>query len=270
MGNAVGKQEGDHPLAVRVRGLEYTYPDGRRALDGVDLEVARGERVAILGPNGAGKSTLALHLNGILRAQGGGLVEVTGLRVERANLAAVRARVGIVFQDPDDQLFMPNVWRDVSFGPANLGLDGEELTERVGGALAAVGMGYAGERAPSHLSFGEKRRVALAGVLAMRPEVLVLDEPQSNLDPVARRDLAGVLRGLDVTLLMVAHDLPYAASLCERAVLMDEGRIVADGPILEVLGNAELLDAHRMALPYGFVVPGGAGGIGAGGEVANG
>jgi cobalt/nickel transport system ATP-binding protein len=209
--------------------------------------------VALLGPNGAGKTTLVLHLNGILSG-GGGSVSVGGLTVDRnrATLAEIRRRVGIVFQDPDDQLFLPTVAEDVAFGPANLGLRGEELERRVTEALAAVGMAEHRDRAPHHLSFGQRRRVAVATVLAMRPEILVLDEPSSNLDPAARRELAGILRGLPVTLLMVTHDLPYALELCERAVILEDGRIVADAPTPDLLADADLLARHRLELPVGF------------------
>ncbi|MFD0742014.1 energy-coupling factor ABC transporter ATP-binding protein [Phytohabitans flavus] len=243
------------PLSLDVRGVEYAYPDGHVALRGVDLSIGRGERVALLGPNGAGKTTLVLHLNGILTA-GGGTVAVGGLTVDRdrGTLAEIRRRVGIVFQDPDDQLFLPTVGEDVAFGPANLGLRGAELTARVGEALAAVGMSEHRDRAPHHLSFGQRRRVAVATVLSMRPEILVLDEPSSNLDPAARRELAEILRSLPVTLLMVTHDLPYALELCDRSVILDEGRIVADAPTRELLTDSELLARHRLELPYGFAV----------------
>ena len=237
---------------LTVTGLRYSYPDGREALRGVDLRVGAGERVALLGPNGAGKTTFVLQLNGILTGQGS--VEVGGLGVSRSNLAEIRRRVGVVFQDPDDQLFMPTVADDVGFGPANLGLRGTELTERVTEALEAVGMAEHRDRPPHHLSFGQRRRVAVATVLAMRPQILVMDEPSSNLDPAARRELAQIVRGLDVTVLMVTHDLPYAFELCERAVILDEGRIVADASVSEVLGDADLLAAHRLELPYGFAV----------------
>ncbi|GAB3516945.1 energy-coupling factor ABC transporter ATP-binding protein [Phytohabitans suffuscus] len=243
------------PLSLDVRGVEYAYPDGHVALRGVDLAVHRGERVALLGPNGAGKTTLVLHLNGILTG-GGGSVAVGGLSVDRdrATLAEIRRRVGIVFQDPDDQLFLPTVGEDVAFGPANLGLRGAELTARVDEALAAVGMSEHRDRAPHHLSFGQRRRVAVATVLSMRPEILVLDEPSSNLDPAARRELAEILRSLPVTLLMVTHDLPYALELCDRSVILDQGRITADAPTRELLADTELLARHRLELPYGFAV----------------
>jgi len=234
-----------------VRGLAYAYPDGHQALYGVNLHVHRGERVALLGPNGAGKTTLVLHLNGILEA-GAGSVAVSGLPVTKPNLAEVRRRVGIVFQDPDDQLFMPTVRDDVAFGPANLGLKGEALERRVHEALAQVGMGAYADRPPHHLSFGQRRRVAVATVLAMEPEILVLDEPSSNLDPASRRELADILRGLDVTVLMVTHDLPYALELCPRSVVLSNGAVVADGPTYDVLTDEELMRAHRLELPFGF------------------
>ena len=208
----------------------------------------RGERVALLGPNGAGKTTLVLHLNGIL-TPGAGTVTVSGLPVADDALLEIRRRVGIVFQDPDDQLFMPTVRDDVAFGPANLGLRGAELDARVAEALDLVGVGDLADRAPHHLSFGQRRRVAIATVLAMRPEILVLDEPSSNLDPASRRELAAILRSLDVTVLMVTHDLPYAVELCERSVVLSEGTVVADGPTRVVLGDADLMARHRLELP---------------------
>ena len=234
-----------------VRGLAYAYPDGHQALFGIDLQVHRGERVALLGPNGAGKTTLVLHLNGILTA-GAGSVSVSGLPVEKANLKEVRRRVGVVFQDPDDQLFMPTVRQDVAFGPATLGVRGAELQRTVNDALERVGMAEYADRPPHHLSFGQRRRVAVATVLAMQPEILVLDEPSSNLDPASRRELADILRSLDVTVLMVTHDLPYALELCPRSVVLSGGSVVADGPTLEVLTDEPLMRAHRLELPFGF------------------
>jgi cobalt/nickel transport system ATP-binding protein len=241
-------------MTLRIAGLHYAYPDGTAALAGVDLTVGAGERVALLGPNGAGKTTLVLHLNGILHG-GGGTVEVSGVPVDprdRAGLADLRRRVGIVFQDPDDQLFMPTVAEDVAFGPANLGVRGAELAAQVDEALAAVDMAAYRDQVPHHLSFGQRRRVAVATVLAMRPEILVLDEPSSNLDPASRRELATIIESLPVTVLMVTHDLPYALQLCPRSVVLDGGIVVADGPTRELLADTELLARHRLELPYGF------------------
>jgi cobalt/nickel transport system ATP-binding protein len=236
---------------LAVRGLAFAYPDGHQALFGIDLEMAKGERVALLGPNGAGKTTLVMHLNGIHLAQAGS-VSVGGLPVDKPNLKEIRRRVGIVFQDPDDQLFMPTVGEDVAFGPANMGVHGDALAERVRRALEAVGMDGFADRPPHHLSFGQRRRVAVATVLAMEPEILVLDEPSSNLDPAGRRELADILRSLDITMLMVTHDLPYALELCERTVVLNNGSIVADGTTVAVLSDEVLMAAHRLELPYGF------------------
>ncbi|MBA2951683.1 energy-coupling factor ABC transporter ATP-binding protein [Streptomyces himalayensis] len=237
--------------SLEVAGLAFAYPDGHQALFGVDLRIERGERVALLGPNGAGKTTLVLHLNGILTG-GAGTVTVAGLPVGKKHMAEVRRRVGIVFQDPDDQLFMPTVREDVAFGPAAAGMKGSELEARVRKALEQVGMAEFAERPPHHLSFGQRRRVAVATVLAMEPEILVLDEPSSNLDPASRRELADILRSLDVTVLMVTHDLPYALELCPRSVILSEGTITADGPTGELLADDELMRAHRLELPFGF------------------
>jgi cobalt/nickel transport system ATP-binding protein len=244
---------------VRLDDVHFAYPDGRPALRGVDLAVAAGERVAVLGPNGAGKTTLVLHLNGILHPTRG-TVTIGGLPCAEPHLREIRRRVGVVFQDPDDQLFMATVEQDVAFGPANLGMRGAELGARVVDALDTVGMAEAAPRPPHHLSFGERRRVALATVLAMQPEVLVLDEPSSNLDPAARRELREVLQRLGLTTIVVTHDLPYALELCDRAVVLDAGEVVADGPTVDILGDAALLRAHRLELPPGFhpVRPGGA------------
>jgi cobalt/nickel transport system ATP-binding protein len=239
--------------SIRVEGLRHVYPDGQVALAGVDLAVAPGERVAVLGPNGAGKTTLMLHLNGVLTATAGS-VQISGTTVGRNTLRDIRRRVGLVFQDPDDQLFMPTVAQDVAFGPANFGLRGDALAARVRLALETVSLTEQADRSPTHLSAGQRRRAALATVLACDPEVLVLDEPSANLDPVARRELADTLLGLDATMLIVTHDLPYAAQLCERAVVIDGGIVVADGDIREILSDTALLADHRLELPWGFGV----------------
>lgn len=242
--------------AIEMDNVSATYPDGTRVLHEVSLRIGRGERVALLGPNGAGKTSLALHLNGILGiGRGGsrsGRIAIDGLDVNASTVHEIRRRVGLVFQDPDDQLFTPRVRDDVAFGPANLGLRGEELETRVREALRDVDMLEHIDRPPHHLSFGQKRRVAVATALAMRPEILVLDEPSSNLDPASRRELAEVLRRLDLTMLMITHDLPYAAELCDRAIILDRGRVVADGAINELLCDTELLRNHRLELPFGF------------------
>jgi cobalt/nickel transport system ATP-binding protein len=242
--------------AIRIEALRHAYPDGHVALDGVDLTVEAGERIAVLGPNGAGKTTLMLHLNGVLTATSGS-VQISGISLNRKSLHDIRRRVGLVFQDPDDQLFMPTVAQDVAFGPANFGLRGDELAARVAKALDVVSLTDHAERSPTHLSAGQRRRAALATVLACAPDILVLDEPSANLDPVARRELAQTLSGLDATMLVVTHDLPYAAQLCHRAVVMDGGVIVADGAITDILSDSELLAAHRLELPWGFSVQSG-------------
>ena len=235
---------------VEVTGLRYVHPDGTRALDGVDLTIERGERIAILGPNGAGKTTLTLHLNGLLPVQEGS-VRVAGMEVAD-HLSEVRRRVGLVFQDPDDQLFLGTVHDDVAFGPANLGLRGQDLEERVEQALAAVGMTDVAAKPPHHLSGGERRRVAIATVLAMEPDVLVLDEPSAGMDPVSVHALAQVLARLPVTLVVVTHDLPFALQTCGRSVVMDRGRIVARRDTGSLLTDNRLMAAHRLALPFGW------------------
>jgi cobalt/nickel transport system ATP-binding protein len=236
--------------AIEARGVRYRYPNGVVGLDGVDLSVQHGERVAVLGPNGAGKTTLMLHLNGLL--SGSGSLSVAGVRVGEGDARDLRARVGLVFQDPDDQLFMPTVREDVAFGPLNLGLSRAEACARVDEALAAVRMEHVAGRAPHQLSLGQRRRVAIATVLAMRPSLLVLDEPSANLDPRARRELLEVLDAVATTMLVVTHDLPFAASLCSRAVVLSSGRIVADDSCPAILGDDELLARHDLELPAGF------------------
>jgi cobalt/nickel transport system ATP-binding protein len=237
---------------IRARGLRFRYPNGVVGLAGIDLDVAAGERVAVLGPNGAGKTTLMLHLNGLLRGEG--RLEVTGA----SDVYELRARVGLVFQDPDDQLFMPTVREDVAFGPLNLGCSREQARARVAEALAAVRMEHVADRAPHELSLGQRRRVAIATVLAMRPSVLVLDEPSANLDPRSRRELLEVLGEVGGTMLVVTHDLPFAAALCDRALVLSGGRFVADGGCLDVLADDALLARHDLELPAGFRLPRGA------------
>ena len=236
--------------------MAFAYPDGNQALFGVNLTINKGERVALLGPNGAGKTTLVMHMNGIHPTMQGE-VRVAGELVDVKNkesLKSIRSKVGIVFQDPDDQLFMPTVGEDIAFGPYNMGLRGDELNAVVDEALTQVGMLEFKDRAPHHLSFGQRRRVAVATVLAMKPEILVMDEPSSNLDPASRRELADVVRSLDVTIVMVTHDLPYAMELCERSVILSGGVIVADADTEKILKDSALLAANRLELPVGFSI----------------
>jgi cobalt/nickel transport system ATP-binding protein len=232
---------------LEVCNLHFKYPDGHAALFGVSLSVAPGEKVALVGPNGAGKSTLMLHFNGIL--QGEGEVRVSGLPLRNGNLGQVRAAVGLVFQDPDDQLFSPTVFEDVAFGPLHMGLQQDEVRQRVAQALDAVGMSAYAQRLSHHLSVGEKKRIALATVLSMNPEILVLDEPTAGLDPRARRSLINLLRGLPQTILASTHDLRFVLELFPRTVVMDEGRIVADGPTAALLEDTALLEAHGLERP---------------------
>ena len=240
--------------SLEVNRLAFAYADGHQALFGVDFKIKRGERVALLGPNGAGKTTLVMHLNGILSA-GHGYVKVNDVLVDTANkesLKQIRSMVGIVFQDPDDQLFMPTVWEDVAFGPRNMGFTESEIEIAVENALTKVGMREFADRPPHHLSFGQRRRVALATVLVMNPEILVLDEPSSNLDPASRRELSEILKNLDVTILMVTHDLPYAYELCDRSLILNKGEIVADDSTIKILTDEELMKKNRLELPFGF------------------
>ena len=237
--------------ALSVSQLSFSYPDGHAALSGIDIAIETGQRVALLGPNGAGKTTLALHLNGVKTADTGSIC-VGDTTLKDSTVGEIRRRVGLVFQDSNDQLFMPTVGEDVAFGPANLGLKGTELDARVAEALQAVGATDLEKRAPHHLSGGERRRAAIAGVLAMRPDILVLDEPTSGLDPAGRRELISLLQELPITQIVITHDLPMALELCDRAIIMDAGSIVADGATSDILQNVDLLSQHRLELPFGF------------------
>jgi len=219
--------------AILTRGLRYRYPDGTQALNGIDFDLDAGESVALFGANGSGKTTFVLHLNGLLRGEG--TVEICGLPVSDETLEQIRSKVGVVFQDSDEQLFMPTVLEDVAFGPLNLGLTPSNALARARAVLDRVGMGHALDRAPYHLSAGEKKRVAIAGVLAMDPEILVLDEPTTFLDPPARRDLLALLRSLPQAKVLVTHDANLARALATRAVFFDRGRIAGEGDVIEVI-----------------------------------
>lgn len=242
---------------IKVSGLSYAYPSGQRALDDVSFEVGRGERVGLVGPSGAGKSTLLLHLNGLLPDRAisdaaDAQVFVSGSPVVEANFADVRRQVGFLFQDPDDQLFCSTVRDDVAFGPLNLGLDDAEVVARVRSSLAVVGLPDHLNRSTMQLSVGEKRRVCIAGVLACEPEVLVLDEPSSNLDPSARNTLIDILRDFSGGQLIASHDLDLIAELCTRTIVLDDSRIRADGPTSDVLSNARLMESHRLEVPWRY------------------
>jgi energy-coupling factor transporter ATP-binding protein EcfA2 len=261
--------------AVRVRDLSYRYPDGLQALRGIDLTIMPGETVALVGPNGAGKSTLLLHLNGLLPGRGQGSpgpthahgprlrepgrngvphVWIDGLEVNARNAPEVRRRVGLVFQDPDDQLFSTTVIEDVAFGPLNLGLGAAEARRIAGDCLGRVDLADAADRAPHHLSFGERKRVCLAGVLACSPSILVLDEPTANLDPRGRRRFIQLIRGLPATKLIATHDLEMVLELCNRTILLDAGRVVANGLSRNVLGDPNLLEAHGLEMPLSLKI----------------
>jgi len=237
---------------ITVDDLSFAYPDGTRALDGVSFAAGHGETIAVVGANGAGKSTLLLHLNGLLTPEHGS-VDIGGVPVTKATLPDIRRTVGMVFQDPDDQLFMPTVAEDVGFGPLNLGLAPEEVAARVHAALARVAAEHLAERPPYRLSGGEKRVVAIATVLAMEPKVLVMDEPSSGLDPRARRRLIDLLESFEHTRLVATHDLDLAATLCERTIVLGRGRVLADRPTADVFRDDALLETGGLERPLGML-----------------
>jgi cobalt/nickel transport system ATP-binding protein len=233
---------------IKVSNLNYAYPDGKQALKNVSMEIEEGECVGIIGPNGAGKSTLLLNLNGILR--GKGLIEVCGLEMNDANVAEIRKKVGLVFQNPDHQLFMPTVFEDVAFGPMNLNYSKEEINWMVEKALREVdGFDFV-QRASFHLSVGEKKRVSIATVLSMKPSVIAFDEPSGNLDPKHRRELIGFLKKSELTRVITSHDLDFVLEVCSRVILLDRGEIAAAGSSLEILGDQKLLETHDLEIPY--------------------
>jgi len=230
---------------IKINNLSFIYPDGQPALSGLSLAVGQGESVAVIGPNGAGKSTLLLHLNGTLHSNG--TVRVFDRPVNDKNLRWVRSRVGLVFQDPDDQLFSPTVFDDVAFGPINMGYSEAEVHRAVSKALEWVGMAGYEKRSSHHLSIGERKRIAIATVLSMSPQILALDEPTGNLDPRSKWSLISLLRRLPMTKIIATHDLELVRALCSRTVILDRGQIVIDGATSLILNNESLLAAHGLA-----------------------
>jgi cobalt/nickel transport system ATP-binding protein len=234
--------------AVRITRLNYSYPDGTRALENIDLDLRPGERVALVGPSGAGKSTLLLHLNGVLT--GTGLVRIHGHSLDGGDMKEIRRKVGLVFQDPNDQLFCPTVLEDIAFGPLNLAVPAGEIPQRVDQVLRNVGLDHSmRHRSSHHLSLGERKRAAFASVLVMEPAILALDEPSSNLDPRNRRHLIDLISSLTSTILLATHDLEMVLAICDRTVVMDRGRIWADGTTRELLSNEQLMHEHGLEVP---------------------
>ena len=229
----------DNSLAIDIRDLHFSYPDGTPALEGVDLQVHEGARVALIGPNGAGKSTLMLHLNGLLHGQG--FIRVLGMELTESNLATIRRQVGLLFQSPDDQLFMPTVFDEVAFAALNAGYSQQQVHEAVGRALDVAGMSGYEKRHPTNLSLGQKKRIALASVLVTDNRMLILDEPSAGLDPAGRRALMGLLAGLDSTLIVATHDLDLAATLCPQTVAISGGRVLRHGDTSEILADTAFL-----------------------------
>jgi len=228
--------------------VSFTYPDGTPALRNVSLELKHGEHVALLGPNGAGKSTLMLIADGILMPDSG-TVKIGALELLPTNLVAIRKRIGLLFQDPDDQLFMTTVFDDVAFGPLNLGWDADRVEQAVNAVLAALDLLQLAPRAPQDLSFGQKKRVALATILVMQPDFLILDEPSSNLDPRGRREMMQLISSFEQTVLIATHDLDLAWELLPKSIILDHGQVVAEGPTRELLRDEQLLVAHQLELP---------------------
>lgn len=227
---------------IKISNLNFTYPDGKQVLNDINLNVYENESVGIIGPNGAGKTTLLLHLLGILR--GKGEINVLGMSMNDGNLKKIRSKISLVFQDPDDQLFTPTVFDDIAFGPLNLGHPRDLIGEKVKESLNKVGMSGFEERFPHHLSFGEKKRISIATVLAMEVEILVLDEPSSNLDPKARRQLINLLNNLKITKIIAAHDLKLVSEVCKRVILLDEGKIIVGGNTEDILNNKLLMERY--------------------------
>lgn len=238
---------------LSVNNISFEYPDGFKALENINLSLSKGERLAVLGPNGAGKTTLILHLNGIL-GDLNGQIKLNNNSFSEENISKIRKSVGLVFQDPDDQLFMPTVLEDVMFGPKNFGFSGELVKKNSMKALEQVKMLQFIDKPPHHLSFGQKRKVAIASVLASEPELLVLDEPSSNLDPASRRELIDILKNLDVSIILVTHDLPMALEICNRSVILNNGKITANDETYKILKNEKVMADNRLELPFGFAL----------------
>jgi len=237
---------------VEIRDLNFTYSSGKLALSGINLTIARGECVGLVGPNGAGKSTLLLHLNGVLRGQGE--VRVLGLRLTGHNLKEIRRRVGLVFQDPRQQLFLPSIEEDIAFGPLNDGMPNEEARRRVAHIMERFGLKEIATSSPLHLSPGEQKKAALASVLVMEPDLLAFDEPSAGLDPASRRDFIERVRALPQAKVIATHDMDMAYELCSRVAIMDHGCVFADGPRAEILGDELLLKAHRLEPPLSMLL----------------
>lgn len=233
---------------VEIKNLSYSYPDKTDVLSGIDLDLFKGESLGVIGPNGAGKSTLLLHVNGILRGKGD--IKVLGLEMNDKNLRQIRSKVGLVFQEPDNQLFMPTVFEDVAFGPINMGMSKDEVDGAVREALSKVDMSDSVKRLSHHLSYGEKKRVSVATVLSMHPEILVLDEPTSNLDPKHRRILIDILKELKISKIIATHDLELVSETCSRVILLDKGKVAASGNAADILRDRILLEAHSLELPH--------------------
>ena len=238
---------------LSVNNISFEYPDGFKALENINLSLSKGERLAVLGPNGAGKTTLILHLNGIL-GDLNGQITLNNNSFSEENISKIRKSVGLVFQDPDDQLFMQTVLDDVMFGPKNFGFSDELVKKNSMKALEQVKMLQFIDKPPHHLSFGQKRKVAIASVLASEPELLVLDEPSSNLDPASRRELIDILKNLDVSIILVTHDLPMALEICNRSVILNNGKITANDETYKILKNEKVMADNRLELPFGFAL----------------
>ncbi len=239
----------DNSSAIKVENLSYRYPDGKEALKNISFEAKRGESIALMGPNGAGKTTLFLILNGLLEINAGNIF-IFGNKIDgKKSIRNIRNKLGIVFQNPDDQLFCPTVFDDIAFGPLNYGLPIDEIKKRVKESLEAVDMSGFENRLSHHLSLGEKKRISLATILSMRPEIILLDEPSSNLDPRSRRKMIQTIKNLDATKIIATHDLKLALELCKRGIILDEGKIVADGILSDIFNDKQLLEAHGLEAP---------------------